>query len=160
MLNVFFSHVGYLGGAEAYAYGNGDRDPTKGKHDMWHNSGPGIDIVPQMYYSANFYTDTAVKIIEDHDLSRPLWLHFPIQNVHSPYTAPPEWECQATWPGISNETWPTTDHTYANMLHMLDNAVLNVTTALRQRVGMWENTLLVFSAGIVSERVSERVRGC
>ena len=26
-----------LGGAEKYSYGNGDRNPTKGKHDMWHD---------------------------------------------------------------------------------------------------------------------------
>jgi hypothetical protein len=29
------SHVGYLGGAEGYSYGNGKADPTEGSHDMW-----------------------------------------------------------------------------------------------------------------------------
>ena len=28
------SHVGYLGGAEQYSWGNGSPDPTEGKHDM------------------------------------------------------------------------------------------------------------------------------
>lgn len=31
----FKTHVGYLGGSESYQHGNGDADPTKGKHDMW-----------------------------------------------------------------------------------------------------------------------------
>jgi arylsulfatase A-like enzyme len=37
------------------------------------------------------------------------------------------------------------DQTYANMLHMLDYAVSNVTTALKE-TQMWEKTLFVFTA--------------
>jgi arylsulfatase A-like enzyme len=36
-------------------------------------------------------------------------------------------------------------HTYANMLHMLDSGVANVTAALTAR-GLWANTLLLFTA--------------
>ena len=42
---------GYLGGSESYSYGNGSPDPTVGKHDMWHDHGPGIDVVPEIVYS-------------------------------------------------------------------------------------------------------------
>lgn len=38
-----------------------------------------------------------------------------------------------------------TRHTYANMLHMLDSGVANVTAALSEK-GMWSTTLLLFSA--------------
>eukprot|EP00035_Acanthoeca_spectabilis_P007521 m.137653 g.137653 ORF g.137653 m.137653 type:complete len:186 (-) comp13983_c0_seq5:1153-1710(-) len=60
-----------------------------------------------------------------------------MQNVHAPYQLPPTWEA-ADYP----EMW---DNTYANMLHMLDVAVVNVTTALVD-TGLWNNTLVWFSA--------------
>ena len=37
------------------------------------------------------------------------------------------------------------DHTYANMLHMLDSMVVNVTTALKSNQ-LWGSSLVVFSA--------------
>lgn len=133
----FKSHVGYLGGSEDYHYGSGSKDPHKGKHDMWHNLLPGTDVVPKIYYSANFYTETAVDIIESHDAKDPFFMYFAIQNVHSPYQLPPAWETKQ-FPKMWNNV-------YANMLHMLDMAVGNVTDALK-RTGLWENTLIVFSA--------------
>lgn len=133
----FDSHVGYLGGAEKYSYGNGSPNATEGKHDMWHGDKPGIDIVPEIYYSANFYTERAVDIIEKHDKSRPLWLHLPYQNVHAPYVNPPDWECHQ-FPKM----W---DATFANMLNMLDSGIANVTKALKD-AGLYDNTLILFTA--------------
>ena len=104
---------------------------------MWHGEKPGVDVVPGLYYSANTYTDLAIALIEKHDPSRPLYLHMMYQNVHSPYTAPPVWEEQK-YPKM----W---DNTYANMLAMLDAGVGNIAAALKAR-GMWDNTLLLFSA--------------
>jgi arylsulfatase I/J len=141
----FDTHVGYLGGAEGYSYGNGDKNPTEGKHDMWHDHGPGIDVVPEIFYSANFYTTTAVNVIQNHSqywqgkksTPNPLWVHLAYQNVHAPYVNPPAWECHA-FP----EMW---DATFANMLHVLDDGINNVTNAIK--VGnLWDNTLLIFSA--------------
>mmetsp|Transcript_33133 Transcript_33133/g.100191 ORF Transcript_33133/g.100191 Transcript_33133/m.100191 type:complete len:713 (-) Transcript_33133:78-2216(-) len=134
----FATHVGYLGGAESYQYGNGDADPLKGTHDMWHNEGPGIDVVPEIYYSANFYTERAVGTIEKHPGPEfPLWIHLTYQNVHAPYVAPPDWECHQ-YP----EMW---NFVFANMVHMLDSGIGNVTAAWKQ-AGLWDNTLMVFSA--------------
>jgi hypothetical protein len=59
--------------------------------------------------------DPIHQIIEAHNQSNqsaPLWLHLAFQNVHDPYTTPPEWECETQWPGIPTDTWPTTDYTY------------------------------------------------
>lgn len=125
----------YLGGAESYfgGYASG----TSGKHDMWHDQLPGKDIVGDIFYSANFYANTAVEKIQQHNKSKSLFLYLAIQNVHSPYQLPPAWEVQ-DFPRM----W---DHTYANMLHMLDQAVKNVTAAL-VAADMWDDTLLVFSA--------------
>ena len=143
------SHVGYLGGSEGYEYGGGDANATKGKHDLWHDRAPGIDVVPEMFYSANYYTKTAVGIITKHaamhtatSTAKPLFLYLPYQNVHSPNTLPPAWETH-TFPKFGNGEVDL--HTYANMLNMLDSGMKNVTAALKS-TGMWANTLLVFSA--------------
>ena len=47
----------YLSGSESYHHGfqNGD----SGAHDMWHDLAPGTNVIDEIYYSANFYTDTA-----------------------------------------------------------------------------------------------------
>ena len=43
-----------------------------------------------MNYSANYYSETAVGIIGAHDPAKgPLFLYYPVQNVHSPYVEPP-----------------------------------------------------------------------
>eukprot|EP01047_Picozoa_sp_COSAG01_P061851 COSAG01_NODE_7781_length_3060_cov_3.303951_2_plen_82_part_00 len=48
---------------------------------MWHDSGTGADIAHLIFYSANFYTTTAVSIIDDHPPTTPLFLYLPYQNV-------------------------------------------------------------------------------
>ena len=80
----FKSHVGYLGGGESYFWGCGGgqcgSDPALSHHDMWHDYHAGADIVPEIYYSANFYTTQAVGIITDHPKTSPLFLYLPYQN--------------------------------------------------------------------------------
>jgi hypothetical protein len=110
---------------------------------------PAVDIVESIYYSANYYTETAVKIIQEYgtaaenetlsgetDPSR-LFLYFPIQNVHSPYQLPPAWETKP-FPSFPFST-------YAQMLHLLDTSVQNVTDAM-VAANLWNETLMVFSA--------------
>ena len=89
----FDTHVGYLGGAEDYHWGNqANQGVDQGSNhcsatarscpkDMWHNQSPGIDIVDEIYYSANFYTSTAVDKIAQRDKSAPFYLHLTYQNV-------------------------------------------------------------------------------
>lgn len=54
----FASHMGYLGGSESYKWGRSDSsmdpDPLLGRHDMWHDHGPGLDIAPLIGYSTSF----------------------------------------------------------------------------------------------------------
>ena len=138
----FTSHVGFLSGAETYFHGvhgpGCEGGEGSGKFDMWQNHGPaGTDVVANISYSANFYARSTVEIIKRRDTSKSLFLYLPYQNTHAPYELPPAWEVQS-FP----EMW---DHTYANMIHMLDNAVKNVTDALVSE-GLWDNTLLVFTA--------------
>ena len=41
---------------------------------MWHDREPGVDVVANITYSANFYAETTVKIIERRNKSRSLFL--------------------------------------------------------------------------------------
>ena len=104
---------------------------------MWQDHGPGVDVVPAMDYSANWYTARAVEIIRAHDPAQPLWLHLAYQNVHAPYVNPPDWEVHR-FPKM----W---DNVFANMLNMLDSGIGNVTAALKA-AGLYDNTLIVWSA--------------
>ena len=62
----FESHVGYLGGAEAYSFGGGDKNISKGHHDFWSDHEPALDLVPHIDYSANFYSERTSGIIAEH----------------------------------------------------------------------------------------------
>jgi arylsulfatase A-like enzyme len=148
----FDSHVGYLGGAETYQWGGGDKDPKVGHHDFWSDHEPAIDLVPFIDYSANFYSERTSGIIAEHSTRKagqPLWLHYTIQNVHAPYTLPMAWEVNEypTFRGMkpTDPKEHAQDHILANMLDMLDSAMGNLTTALTT-AQMWSDTLIVFSA--------------
>lgn len=129
----FASHIGFLEGSESYSHG---RTGTAAR-DLWQGLSPAVAAADAMYYSANAYTSAAVNLIEAHPKSRPLFLYFSVQNVHSPYTLPPSWEVRH-FPQMP-------DQTYANMLHMLDEAVGNVTAAL-VRSQLWQASLVLFTA--------------
>ena len=148
----FDTHVGFLAGSESYRFGGGVANATLGKHDLWHDGTPGFDIVPQMSYASDFYTATAVDLIEAHGERKrmqllspgdgekpeelgPFFIYFSIQNVHAPYQLPPK---SRNYPKMWNRT-------YANMLHVLDEATQNVTSALR-RTGLWDNTLILWTS--------------
>eukprot|EP01052_Picozoa_sp_SAG31_P017655 SAG31_NODE_1217_length_9319_cov_20.281345_6_plen_151_part_00 len=145
----FKSHVGYLGGGESYFFGchggascgtweSPPANASQGERDMWHDDHCGDDIADKIFYSANFYTSTAVSIIHDHPVDRPLFIYLPFQNVHAPNQAPPDFE-------LSNFSTFAAGNTYANMLHMLDLGCKNVTEALKTK-GLWQKTLMLFTA--------------
>jgi hypothetical protein len=134
----FASHAGYLGGGEAYKWGGGSVNASAGHHDMWHNELPGIDLVPEIYYSTNFYSEYAVARIKDRNQSRPFWLHVAYQAVHGGEFRedPPPQDNLPADTGFRNAG-------YGNALVSLDHGVENITQALRDS-GMWSNTILVF----------------
>ena len=141
----FASHVGYLLGAEKYEHGclagSGacSADPSTGAHDFWENDAPATSEVPRVEYSADYYAGRAVSLIEAHPTASPLFLFLALQNVHAPYELPPAWQVR-DYPKMG-----ATFHVYANMLALLDDAVANVTAALR-RASLYDSTLMLFSA--------------
>lgn len=76
-------------------------------------------------------------------MSKPLWLFLAYQAVHGPFSDPPEWERVPYNPEFCNHTSNKNCETYANMLHVLDSGIRNVTNALKQR-NVWDKTLVLF----------------
>ena len=108
-------------------------------------------------YSTDLYGEAAVAALQAYDPSKgkPLFMYLPWQAVHTPYTAPPDWNASAQ----------RCDH-YAKacivygMLSVADNYVGNLTRLLQQKQ-MWSSTLLIFSAdnGGVTSGVNYPLRG-
>ena len=142
----FKSHVGYLCGAENYDHGfNEGRNPNHDcsskpahcVHDMWHNNHTGADIIDDINYSTNYYARTLTSIINTSPKDERLALFLLYQGVHIPYQPVLPWE-DKPYPKM----W---DHTYANMLAVVDDGIKNITTALRA-TGRWNSTLIVVTA--------------
>ena len=142
----FHSHVGYLGGSQSYVCGVQDHsgragcDPHVGRHDMWHNNTPGVDIVPQIQYSTNFYTKYAIERIQRRNKTRPLWLHVAYQAMHGGNFR----DEVMPWEVLPNGTG-FRDAKYGNALRALDDGIGNITGAI-QEAGMWNNTLMIVVA--------------
>eukprot|EP00039_Didymoeca_costata_P008916 m.118640 g.118640 ORF g.118640 m.118640 type:complete len:528 (+) comp14282_c0_seq1:62-1645(+) len=137
------SHVGYLGGAEdyyMYLFAN------KTNKDFWHDDHPGYDVISDVKYSTNYYSRVATAIIMSHNTTDPLFMDLRYQGVHGPYIDPPLWE-QVANTSSNNQKCGST---YAcqimeSMVSVVDNGIGNVTQALKVK-GMWNNTLVIFSA--------------
>lgn len=88
-------------------------------------------------YTTRLFGDEAVKLIERHDPSVPLYLYLAFNAPHTPYQAPPE-----LIERFSRIPDPTR-RTYAAMVACLDEQVGRVVAALEQR-RMREHTLILF----------------
>ena len=153
--------MGYLCGAENYDHGfnegkNPKHDcsskPAHCVHDMWHDNHTGADIIDDINYSTNFYARTLTSIITTAPKDERLALFLLYQGVHVPYQSVLPWE-DKPYPKM----W---DHTYANMLAVVDDGIRNITTALRS-TGRWNNTLIVVTAdnGGISKGNNYPLRG-
>ncbi|XP_067658647.1 arylsulfatase B-like [Haliotis asinina] len=90
-------------------------------------------------YSAYTFAQRAVDIIHQHNTSQPLFMYLPYQNVHMPIEVPKKYEDM--YPNVVNQG----RRIYSGMVSALDEAVGNVTQALKDR-GLFENTLILFTA--------------
>jgi arylsulfatase A-like enzyme len=88
-------------------------------------------------YSTHLYASSAVSLIRAHDPATPLFLYLAFQAVHSPDQVPQQYidPYNATIADPKRRT-------FAGMLSCLDEAVGNVTAALRA-AGMLDNTVIV-----------------
>ncbi len=88
-------------------------------------------------YTTDLLADESVRLIEKHDLSRPLFLYVPFNAVHSPLQAPESY--LAKYKHIE----PKNRRIYAAMLACMDDAIGRIVSAIEKR-GMKGNTLIVF----------------
>jgi arylsulfatase A-like enzyme len=91
-------------------------------------------------YYTSLIGNEAVKIIEKHDTSKPLFLYVASLAPHAPYQAPKEAiEANKDLAGDEHR------HTYAAMITELDTQVGRIVDALKQK-NMLDNTLIIFSS--------------
>jgi arylsulfatase A-like enzyme len=88
-------------------------------------------------YTTKLLGDDAVKLIEKHDASKPLYLYLAFNAPHTPYQAPGEYVDR-----YSSIEEPTR-RTYAGMVSCLDEQIGRVVDAL-DKAKLRENTLILF----------------
>jgi arylsulfatase A-like enzyme len=88
-------------------------------------------------YTTNLVGQEAVRIIEGHKTTEPLFLYIPFNAPHTPLQAPPEYLDR--YKDIPSKQ----RRTFAAMVSCLDDAMSRVLAALEKR-GLRDNTLVVF----------------
>jgi arylsulfatase B/arylsulfatase I/J len=103
-------------------------------------------------YSTNLFAKEAIELIESHDKDTPMFLYMPFEAVHGAASCTPD--CYAPYGDLlqapqyyisqQNQIQDIDRRTYAGMVGALDDAVKNITEALK-KAGMWNNTVLLFT---------------
>jgi arylsulfatase A-like enzyme len=104
-----------------------------GVPDWWRNDQP----IQEVGYSTTLFGDEAVRLIQEHDPARPLFLYLAFNAPHTPYQAPKEYLDR--YAGIANPI----RRTYAAMVTAMDDQIGRVVEALDRR-DMRDRTLIVF----------------
>jgi len=101
--------------------------------DWFRNNEP----VKEKGYTTQLIGSDAVKLIENHDTTKPLYLYLAFNAPHTPYQAPKDYIDR-----YSNIEDPTR-RIYAGMISCLDDEIGHVVAAL-DRKQMRQNTLIIF----------------
>lgn len=136
----FDSHLGFWSGHHDYFDHTAVEEPYWGL-DMRRGLEPAWDLHGQ--YSTDVFTKEAVRLIDNHNTSRPMFLYLSHAAVHSgnPYNPLPAHDHDvAKFPKILDYN----RRRFAGMLSKLDESVGLVVEALRKRK-MLENSVIVFS---------------
>ncbi|KAK0093577.1 hypothetical protein PV326_013202 [Microctonus aethiopoides] len=136
----FMSHVGFWTGHQDYYDHTAAERPYWGM-DMRRDLDPAWDLHGQ--YSTDIFSNEAVKIIEKHNASQPLFLYLAHAAVHSanPYNPLPAPDINVMkFENIKNYK----RRRFAAMLSKLDESVGKIVDTLK-RQSMLENTVIIFS---------------
>lgn len=130
----FDSHLGFLKGGEDHQTQMSSEAPLR-MPDLWHGQGPAVGM--NGTYSTFLYGREAVRVVETHDTSKPLFMYLAFQTTHSPYEVPPQY--------LNNSVPYEPRRVFNAMVSIMDEAIGNLTAALASR-NMLDDTLIVFSA--------------
>ncbi|RUS90319.1 hypothetical protein EGW08_001917, partial [Elysia chlorotica] len=138
----FKSHMGYYQGCGDYYTHTYEGSPTQwgldfrmDKDVLWNCTGQ---------YSTSLFRDRAVRIIEDHNVSQPLFLYLPFQAVHSGNGDEVHLQAPNSYIDKFSYIENKDRRTYAAMVSALDDAVGDVYDTLNRR-GMLANSIIVFT---------------
>jgi arylsulfatase A-like enzyme len=87
-------------------------------------------------YTTNLIADESVRLIEQHDTSRPLFLYVPFNAVHAPY------EALQSYIDMYEHIKAKRKRIYAAMTTCMDDAVGRIVSAIDKR-GLSRNTLII-----------------
>jgi arylsulfatase A-like enzyme len=129
----FDYHYGFYRGAIDYyehtASGAGGLD--------WHRNGKPLR---EEGYSTDLIGDDAVRVIQNHDTNKPLFLYVPFNAVHSPYQETPDKELNAQYDNYNGRR-----KIYAGMVSSMDANIGRIYKALEDK-GLADNTFIFFSS--------------
>jgi arylsulfatase B len=126
----FDSHLGFLGGGEDHF-----TQRAGALVDLWRDHGPAHG--ENGTYSCDLYGGEVQKVIAAHEPSKPLFVYLPMHDTHSPY------ECTAKW--MDPRVQQPLRQLMQCMLTCVDDVTGKVVAGLQAK-GMWQNSLLVWSA--------------
>ncbi|KAI1301338.1 Arylsulfatase B [Halotydeus destructor] len=136
----FDSHVGFWTGSGDYYDHTALEDKTSWGLDFRHN----LDCIRNASgtYSTDYFTDRAMRVIDEHDKEKPLFLYMAYQAVHdanhySKLQAPKHLVDQ--FPNISNKD----RRTFAGMLLSMDLSIGKIFAHLSEK-NMLENSIVIF----------------
>jgi len=137
----FDSFVGFYGGGENYfTHRTGDKYDFR--RDMSPNCGSGcseLAVEETGRYSSHIFSEEAIRVITEHDVSSPLFLFLSYQSVHAPTMVPDSYR-DVYNSSISDDK----RRQFAGMVSAMDEGIGNVTSALWAK-GMLDNSVVVFT---------------
>ncbi|MBI4623064.1 MAG: arylsulfatase [Verrucomicrobia bacterium] len=90
-------------------------------------------------YTTHLIARECIRLIEQKDARKPLFLYVPFNAVHAPYQEPPG-KYSASYASLKG-----TRRTYAGMLAAMDEAIGQIVAAIEKK-GLRSNTLFIFSS--------------
>jgi arylsulfatase A-like enzyme len=106
-------------------------------------------------YTTDLLADESIRLIEQHDTARPLFLYVPFNAVHSPYQA------QKGYIDQYKDIQAKNKRIFAAMVTSMDNAVGRIVSAIDKR-GIRQNTLIFFcsdNGGVANVSDNRPLRG-
>ncbi|XP_077332934.1 arylsulfatase J [Lithobates pipiens] len=126
-----------LGSGDYYNHYKCDSPGTCG-YDLYENDNAAWDH-DHGIYSTEMYTQRVQNILSSHNPKKPIFLYIAYQAVHSPLQAPGTY--LENYKSITN----VNRRRYAAMLSCLDDAIKNITIALK-KYGFYNNSVLIYSS--------------